>query len=106
MTTKTFSLTAVLTVLTSRMLDAGKWDEAVDLMSHIIGRPIYTHEIPAVISDCADWIETGHKALIPAAKDLKAVPPSEIASWLDVAKTKYGDAFQISSILSAYEKIL
>lgn len=105
MSTKTFSLTAVLTVLMSRMLDADKWDEAKDLMSHIIGHSVHTIEIPAVLPHCADWIEAGHKALIPVAKEAKAVKPAELASWLEAAKDKYGDAFQVASILSAYEKL-
>lgn len=103
---KTFSLTAVLEVASGRKLNNDGLDGVVELMSHIVGRPLMTHVLPRYQSGCAAWLLAAYPQLGAAAELARDIRAEDMPAWLERQRQKYGDAFQINPVPAAERAIL
>lgn len=78
--TKTFSLAAVLTVITGRLLsDMGV---VYSILNHITGDEIYTHQIPRALKATQPWLLKCFPELRPVPACLK-----NLDSWIERDRT-------------------
>ncbi|MBN8740693.1 MAG: hypothetical protein BGP24_14810 [Lysobacterales bacterium 69-70] len=105
-TGKTFSLVTVLEVASGRKLNNDRLDGVVELMSHIVGRPLMTHVLPRYQAGCAAWLLATYPQLGAAAELARDIRAEDMSAWLARQREKYGDAFQISPVPAAERAIL
>ena len=103
--TKTFTLAAVLKVASGRKLNDDGMDGVVELMSHIAGRPLWTHQIPRDQPGCAAWILAGYPQLSDLAVQVRSVPADELPNWLQRQQEMFGNAFQINPVPAALQTL-
>lgn len=101
MTGKTFSLAAVLEVASGRKLNEDGMDGVVELMSHIVGRPLWTHQLPRYQPGCAAWILAAYPQLSDAVELVHSVQVADLPNWLARRQEKYGNAFRINPVPAA-----
>lgn len=101
MSEHTFALAAALEVVGGLKLTDDGMTGVGELMSHIVGRPVYTHEIPQLLPGCAAWILAGHPYLGEAVEFVRSIPASDLPRWLAHQQQKFGTAIQINPVPAA-----
>ena len=77
---KNFHLGDVLTIITDKLVSPREMDGIYDIMGHMLGRPICTHEIPVYMHTCKEAL----LAKYPELKEVNAdgVTGNNWKSWL------------------------
>lgn len=86
-----YSLGQVLSMTTGYLVcDLG---DLYAIASALLGRPVYTHELPAAFRECGPWILAHHPQL--EAVNAESVTRENWQDWLTEMKSFYGDAFVV-----------
>lgn len=96
MASKKFHVGDVLTVTTGNLLGPRHLKGLYELLRHLCGEDIYTHQIPRVLDQCAPKILLQHPQL--AGETGEGVTPSNHKEWLDGVVLRYGEYLDIEPL--------
>lgn len=96
MTTKTFPLGTVLSITTGHMLAPNGIGGVYEILNHMTGDSIYTHQIPRVLRECAPYLLKQFPAL--AEIDVSAVTPENWAAFMDDLSQRYPAEFAVEPL--------
>ncbi|WP_328313061.1 hypothetical protein OG432_24280 [Streptomyces sp. NBC_00442] len=90
-------LADVLTITTDRMLSHRHMDGLYDLLRHMTGQDVYTHQLSAVADACIPALTAQH----PFLSTLQ--PPADIGredlyAWLVEAERVHGDKLEVAPL--------
>jgi hypothetical protein len=90
-TENTYSIGQVLSMTTGRLVC--HLEDLYAIASGLLGRSVYTHELPAAFRECKPWILAHHP-------QLEAITGDEVTSenwcqWIDAHAVALGDSFVV-----------
>lgn len=91
---RSIPLADILTVTTDRLLSRRHVDGIYDLLRHMTGQDVYTHQLPAVADACAPELIRQH----PFLADLKPTPgldAPDLMAWLIEAERAHGESLPV-----------
>lgn len=94
---KTFSLGTVLSMTTGTLLCSV--EDLYAIASHLVGRDVFTHELPSCFRQCREPLLAQHP-------QLRAVTAEEVTrdnwqQWLNGWIEQYGDSFEVAALESS-----
>lgn len=99
---KQFTLGAVLTVTTGRLLCP--IGEAYSILSHMTGESLMTHQLSRALAACKPVLRERFPALADIDPgDLRG--EAAILAWLEVQQGVYGNEFDVDAGVEAWETI-
>ena len=99
MPTKTFRLGHVLYVTTGILACEGEAhpiDGVYKILDFMTGASNFTHQLPRVRKECTPHLLAQFPQLSAVTKE--GVGPHNYLAWLEDAKTRFGDAFDVASL--------
>lgn len=86
-----YSTAQVLTMTTGTLLcDLG---DVYAIASGLLGRSVFTHELPAAMRECKPWILAHHPQLEAITGD--DVTPSNVWGWVAARERELGTSFDV-----------
>ena len=104
MATKEFPTSAVLSVVTGRLLcDIGGVYEVLNWMT---GESLFTHQLPRVGREAEPVILAAHPELQPTIAEAEQVTPENYKGWLATWEDRYGATISVPLLtISQHERI-
>lgn len=96
MTTKRFHIGDVLTVTTGKLLSQGGMRSVYEILKHLAGEPIFTHQIGRVLQEAAPHVLKQFPALASERGD--DVTPEGHALWLEEMAGAYGEWLDVAPL--------
>lgn len=88
--TRDFPLDEILTISTGRLVARRHMDAVYDVLNHLTGDNLFTHQLPRALDACLPSVLAQHP-------DLAAIQPGDVPAdadliwpWLDAMEAKYG----------------
>lgn len=97
MTVRTFHLGAILTVTTGRFLSPGGVADVGDLLGHMTGESLMTHQIPRAVRECGPALLVQHPQLAVEVPD-EFDTPEAAQSWLDKQVALFGSELPVAPL--------
>lgn len=95
MTIKTFTLGEVLSVTLRRMMVL-EHEKMYTVVRHMLGRPIFTHELVDAYHACTPHILALHPQL--AVLDRDTVTADNFGAWMSEKLERFGNAFELHQL--------
>jgi len=96
MTTKKFHVGDVLSVTTGKLLGPNKMDGLYEILRHLCGESIYTHQIPRVLPQCGPLVLKQHPQLAAVTGD--GVTAESYQQWLAGVVAEFGELLDIEPL--------
>lgn len=91
-----FPLGAVLSVLTGKLLTRDGMRDVYGILSHMVGRQLFTHELPMAVRECAPFLQAAFPNL--AGITGANVNPQNLRSWLAAREKLFGNSFEVPKL--------
>lgn len=93
MSDKSFPISAVLSVVTGRLM--GDIGEVYEVLNFMTGESLFTHQLPRVSREAAPVIIARHPSLQAAVDEAEQVTPENYREWLTRWRDRYGEAMAV-----------
>jgi hypothetical protein len=87
---RAFPLDEVLTVSTGRLVARRHMDAVYDVLNHLIGDNLMTHQLPRAMDSCQPAVLAQHPDLAEITGAAVPADAEHIWPWLDALAEKYG----------------
>lgn len=94
---RSIPLADILSVTTGRLLSRRHVDGIYDLLRHMTGQDVYTHQLPKVADACAPDLVRQH----PFLADLKpaaGLDAADLMAWLVEAERQHGEDLPVAPL--------
>ncbi|MET8080054.1 hypothetical protein [Streptomyces sp. NPDC005303] len=95
--TRTYALDDILTVTTGRLLSRRHMDGLYDLLNHMTGDNLMTHQLPRAADACTPALLEQHPQLRDVAPPEDA-DQADLLAWIDWAGREYGTELPVASL--------
>ena len=96
MSTKKVHVGDVLSVTTGKLLGPNKMDGVYEILRHLCGEDIYTHQIPRVLPQCGPLVLKQHPQLAAVTGD--GVTAVTYQQWLGSVIAEFGEQLDIEPL--------
>lgn len=101
--TKTFSLGAVLTITTGYLLCRDRMDGVYEILNHMTGDNLFTHQLPRATRECKPWLLEQHPQLAGVEPDSATVAgwdddEESVYRWVDEQSAIYGETLPVKPL--------
>jgi hypothetical protein len=95
--TRDFPLADILSITTGRLLSHRHMDGVYEILNHLTGDNLMTHQLPRAAETCRPALIAQHPFLVDltVAEDM---PVPELLAWLAEAETKHGASFPVTPL--------
>lgn len=97
MTDRSFALADILTVTTGRLLSRRHMDGLYEILAHMAGHPVYTHQLGRVADECGPALLAQHPRLTdvqpPAGTDA-----ADLMAWLVEQERIHGETLPVAPL--------
>lgn len=95
--TRTVPLADVLSITTDHLLSRRHVDGIYDLLRHMTGQDVYTHQLVKVADACAPALVEQHPFLAEL-KPPKGLDVPDLMSWLTEAERVHGETIEVARL--------
>jgi hypothetical protein len=101
--TRHFDLSDILTITTGRLVSTRHIDGVYDILNHMTGESLFTHQLPRACDSCAPALLAQHPQLhaleVPAFDNTDTVE-ADIAVWLAEQRQQFGTTLSVAVLRS------
>ena len=95
--TRDFDLADILSIATGRLLSHRHMDGIYDILNHLTGDNLFTHQLPRAADTCRGPLLAQHPQLTDVAPPLDIDVPA-IQAWLAQAEATYGRTLPVTAL--------
>ena len=100
MSTRTFHLGDILTVTTERLVSPRHMDGLYDLLNHMTGDNLFTHQLPRAADECKPALLAQHPDLADIeVPDFRS--PDDVPVWLANQVARFGECRDVVPLAEA-----
>lgn len=93
---KLFHISDVLSVTTGKLVSTRRMDGVYDILNHMTGESLVTHQLPRAIKVCAPFILRQHPKLLVV--DADNVNEDNLEKWVDEQSKVYGEFLAVEPL--------
>lgn len=96
MQTKLFHITEVISITCGKMVSVSHMDGIHQMLEFMCGEPIYNHQIPRAVRECAPYLLQQFPAL--ADENADGVTEDTLGQWSSRVAEKYGKMLSVEPL--------
>ncbi|WPS86442.1 hypothetical protein SMD22_18290 [Brevibacillus halotolerans] len=93
---KLFHISDILSVTTGKLLSTRRMDGVYDILNHMTGESLVTHQLPRAIKICAPFLLQQHPELLVV--DADNVDENNLGAWIDKQLKVYGEFLAVEPL--------